>query len=525
MATISVGRPEFARRGLATLALPLALWGLFVVLFWPFTEDDAFILFRYAYNWASGHQFVFNYPGIPVDGYSSFAWTFLFGSLSRLGVPWDLEFTAKLLGTLFGIATLLLIWRLPDFSAQPAPTRWTALLLAAVAPPLIVGAIDGLETSMYVAVQMTLVWCWLCDVRHGTLSLLSGLLGGLLTLVRPDGVVLPVLLLGAFLWMRRADGPALLRASAQMAAGFTLVVLPHFLWHLKLYGHPLPNTFYVKTGGHPDQLFAGVLKISSALKECGGWATIMIVAIAFAGRVTAYHVALVAVVVSRSLFTIWSGGEIMGHQRFFAPALPAYFLLFQLGMDQLDRGFSTALTEWPRSWPRRCFRLAPLVIVAYMISRPVLDTRRESMEYVQAMQRAHIRLGRDLRAEAPPGAKVAIGDAGAVPYYSGLYSIDILGLNDSYLAHLPGRYTQKMDVDYVLGQKPDFVVVVSKLPAEQGFVPEYRVDGLLQTALAQTPAYALWRVYEFKEHYFLWVYRRGDPRLGPHGAKAPPGRG
>lgn len=506
MATTALAKPTSPWSGRASLVLALGLWGSLIALFWPFTQDDSYILYRYARNWAEGHHLVYNFPGVPVDGYTSFAWTLLLGVMARLGLPWDLDVSSKVLGTVLGIATLLIVRKLPDFAEHAAPTRWTALLLTAVAPPMIVGTIDGLETPLYVLVQMALVWCWVRDMRRERHSVLCGLLGGLLTLVRPDGVLLRGLLVGASLWMRRTEGHARLPRLLPIAAGFALIFLPYFIWHFRFYGHPLPNTFYVKSGGHPDQLFAGLLKISAALKESGGWATIMIVVLAFVGRSSPYRLALSAVIVSRALFTVWSGGEVMGHHRFFAPALPAYFLLFQLGMDQLDQGFAVARADWSRSWSRRVFRLAPLIIVAYTISRPLLDTRRESLQYTEGMQRAHIRLGHDLAREARAGARMAIGDAGAAPYYSGLYNIDILGLNDEYLAHLPGRYTQKIDVDYVMDQRPDYIVVVSREPPEKGFVPEYGVDQALQTAIARSSAYSLWRVYQFKDHYFLWVY-------------------
>jgi hypothetical protein len=249
----------------------------------------------------------------------------------------------------------------------------------------------------------------------------------------------------------------------------------------------------------------------------------MIVVLAFVGPGSTYRFALLSVLASRALFTVWSGGEVMGHHRFMAPALPAYFLLFQLGIDQVDRGFAGAPSgDWSRSWQRNLFRLAPLVLVAYTIIRPIPDTRRETTQYTDGMKRAHIRLGHELRTDAPAGARIAIGDAGAVPYFSGLNNIDILGLNDPYLARLPGRYTRKIDVDYVLRQDPAYVVVVSREPPERGFVPEYFVDGALQQAITRSATYALWRAYPFRERYYLWVYRRrGVPdRSGVDGKPA-----
>ena len=66
--------------GLVTrLVLIAALaWAAADVLRLAWTCDDAYISFRYAWNWVHGHGLVFN-PGEtdPVEGYTNFLWTLL----------------------------------------------------------------------------------------------------------------------------------------------------------------------------------------------------------------------------------------------------------------------------------------------------------------------------------------------------------------------------------------------------------------------------------------------------------------
>ena len=72
-----------SRRSL--LGLPAKAWLLIAVLifvlhavyYWSWTEDDAFISFRYARNLVDGQGLVFN-PGEKVEGYSNFGWVLAF---------------------------------------------------------------------------------------------------------------------------------------------------------------------------------------------------------------------------------------------------------------------------------------------------------------------------------------------------------------------------------------------------------------------------------------------------------------
>jgi len=62
-----------------------------------------------------------------------------------------------------------------------------------------------------------------------------------------------------------------------------------------------------------------------------------------------------------------------------------------------------------------------------------------------------------------PGSTIAVEGAGRIPYFSGLYTIDMLGLNDTHIAHMDTDYFRipghsKFDPEYVLGRRPDFII-------------------------------------------------------------------
>lgn len=496
----------FARSWKSAIGLigVLGIWGVMLMLYWPYTVDDAYIIFRYARNWSRGLGLVYN-PGVPVDGYTSFLWTILLGIGFRLGIPLEPDTVAKIWGLVFGSFTLFLVWRLPNFTGQSSPTRWIAVTFTAVAPSIVISSVDGLETPLYLVLQMALLVHWLRDIREGRLSLASGLLAGLLTLARPDGILLMPLLLLLFLWFRRPSQWATVwRTGLPFIIGWCFIYFPYFFWHWAYYGSPFPNTFYAKPGGHPDQILSGALRISANLQEIGGWATLIPVVLAFTEGLSPYNAVLVGTMFSRIVFHLWSGGEVMGHHRFLAPALPAYFLLFQHGLDTLE---SMLLSKDAR-WPRYAILLMPVLLSAYIAMAPLLDLRPALLQYAQGLEQAHIRLGRWLDRHTAPTARIAIGDAGAVPYYADRYTIDLMALNDAYLARLPARFGHKIDVIYVLSQQPDYVILLSGSSPQHGFRGLTPVDQAIYEAIAANPRYVLQDSYKFGETYFLWVFAR-----------------
>ena len=113
-------------------------------------------------------------------------------------------------------------------------------------------------------------------------------------------------------------------------------------------------------------------------------------------------------------------------------------------------------------------RNAPLRVSASILSLTLLMQLMQAGEDPRFLySREHfdrwVLLGRHL-ARSHPGATLATGAAGKIPYFSGLRTIDILGLTDPYIAHLepPGDTEllighSKYDMAYVLARRPDLI--------------------------------------------------------------------
>jgi hypothetical protein len=70
--------------------------------------------------------------------------------------------------------------------------------------------------------------------------------------------------------------------------------------------------------------------------------------------------------------------------------------------------------------------------------------------------------GKWLKMNADPKTVIAVGPAGKIPYYSELYTIDMWGLNNDYIAKTKSKRLQaghkKFDIDYVLSLNPEYII-------------------------------------------------------------------
>jgi hypothetical protein len=106
-----------------------------------------------------------------------------------------------------------------------------------------------------------------------------------------------------------------------------------------------------------------------------------------------------------------------------------------------------------------------------------------------------------------------VNHAGAVPFYSGLPTIDMAALNDIHIAQVAGRRHEKWDPGYVMGREPDFLVLnMRRKPVSGEYVPGYWGG---ETALVRHP--------DFKRYYvpaaepWAWEHRGLEMRGFPMG--------
>ena len=247
------------------LLIPVIVYTLHALIVFPYTNDDAFISFRYAENVAADRGLVFN-EGDALEGYSNFLWILFLELGIHLGVsPFLL---AKLAGALLGAVNLIFLYALTRKVLHETVGAQRAFL--ALFPPLILAfdrghvmwAVGGLETQ---AVMTLLLLGWYIlgeeiDRGGGLFSVVPFLL---LIFLRPEGLMyaIPVIALIGWNIMKQGADPVARTAKQPPALvnfffwGGTLVLMwaLYTTWRTNYFGDFLPNVVPAKASGGVGQ--------------------------------------------------------------------------------------------------------------------------------------------------------------------------------------------------------------------------------------------------------------------------------
>ncbi|NLG28083.1 MAG: hypothetical protein GX557_09240 [Chloroflexi bacterium] len=415
-----------------------------------FVQDDAFISFRYARNLSEGRGLTWN-AGERIEGYTNFMWVLLMALPIRLGL--DPVLAAYALGLACYAGSLLLSYAL---ARELCGSRWQALLV-----PLLIGlnhtfssyATGGLETQLQACALSGAALLTVRVIQRGERGVARQLLGvslcasaGLLTRLDSAVVLAPLYLalVGWLLKTRRGREAWQWAAAAVLPA---LAIVGGWLhWKLQYYGDVLPNTYYAKASSPAlsqglayvyrfvtfywlgPVLVLGVLRAFRSLPRSGeSRAT----SGASAKAPTNVLWWLGACVVLWLVYVVAVGGDFMEF-RFFVPVLPlgmvlAVWLVLQESWHATVRAalvLALALGGVMASWGHKGY--GGVESIAQLQGH--LSNANENWVGVGQA------LGERFGGTEKPGVLIATTAAGAIPYYSGLDTVDMLGLNDAWVA-------------------------------------------------------------------------------------------
>ena len=462
-----------------------------------FLTDDAFISFRYARNFAHGHGLVFN-PGFErVEGYSNFLWVMLLSAFDALGLaPESAAMPLSL------VATVLLWLVVVAFAARRRTGRnsdWTLLVPAfalAVTRSFAVWSTSGLETRVFelllVAGLLRMVTEIEATVRGEARLPLASWLLALAALTRPEGLLLAgwaFVVAGA--WLAR-HAPKSLGQFARRALPFVILVAAHFIFRRVYYGDWLPNTYYAKFGGHASWS-SGVRYLAAFALEYGVvlWMPLLAAGVlmnvrrgsplllwvmagvlpylAYVAAIGGDHFEyrMLDLVFPLAFVLIHDGVRAWVEERRSAVIMALAITALGLGLTVIplasSRGFpvgyqdgfpgaqlgrSAAADSWLSPDNDPVLRLPGFRQVA-TIHRDLL--RGLTLHYVGLRQEEHAAFLASVLPEAralarlrtrgvlPESLYVAMDCVGAIPYYSGLRTLDRLGLTDALIARSPSN--------------------------------------------------------------------------------------
>ena len=400
--------------------------------------DDPFITFRYGANLRDGLGLVFN-PGEQLLSTTTPLLALLLGALGAAFPTVDVAVLGYWLTlgalVLAGVLAGAVCWR----EGEPLP----ALLVpfAVVLTPSLVMSV-GQEAGLLLALGLASFYLW----RRRRLAWAGATLG-LLTLTRPDGVLLAAILLAVELARRR-------RAPVVAAVAFALVVAPWYLYAWRAYGSPFPfslaaKTAQAQTGWWPTIGSFLWAWLRNAVQQGPAYFALAAVGIAYAVKRARWVLLLLA----------WPVLQLVGYALLGVAAYPWYFaplhgvvgLLAALGAGGLSRLGRRFAPGWLPA-------AATFAVVSLALVGPGAQYVRATGRNVpDPKARQYEAIGLWLREHTAPGSLVAALEMGRLGYFSQRPMFDFVGLvRASVVEHL----RQKDLMWGIKSYQPDYVVAI-----------------------------------------------------------------
>lgn len=458
-------------------ALPIII---LLCLFWAwlnrFTPDDAFITFRYAKNLSEGQGAVWNPGEFPVEGYSTFLWMLLMSIPHFLGI--NVLAFAQTLGLVCMGGTMWFSFRIfrKHFSEKNA---LILLFLLGSNFTFASFSVSGMETQFFTLLFVFNLWLLsFYSFPETQFKRIHGYLLGfslaLLPLARPEGILLAGILGIAYLLQirKRGNNYSLL---VWLAMGFAWVLGLFLYWKFTFYGELLPNTFYAKTGN--PSIIKGFLYVLLFLASYFIPGILAILPGKWSSFKTSPLVKLAAVYLAIwTVYLIAIGGDFMEF-RMWIPMMPLIWLLigsvlFRVNLKQNLRWLALSLFFVSNIF--HAFTFGEAWYSGFVISQNRLqhEVAEPNLGLAAMGKKLHALLG------DKSTVRLAVSQAGALPYYSKLPCTDVLGLNDAWVARhgniasdAPGHH-RIAPLNHLLKEGVNLIVSRRYIKSNQA-IPEY----------------------------------------------------
>ncbi len=416
------------------------------LIYMPFISDDALISMRYSRRLASGNGLTWT-EGPRVEGYSNLLWVLLTAAGVCIGI--DGVVTVRLLGILSMIGVIFSI--LFTYRRNSRGVCIVVLLFAVLSAPIAVWTIGGLEqplVAFLLALSIPLTWR-IIDHREADagLFLTSSIPLAFLCITRPDGVLFTFAAVLVLLFSGHG------RKSFLLAVLPALFILFQLGFRLSYYGDYLPNTARIKIHPSAHYIFCGMKYILR-----GGFVLFPLSLFSFAATIIAIRKKHTRTLLPAAMALLWIiyliliGGDNFPAYRHFVPLIVLFTCISieELRQIKVRRVFSTVMMV---------AAALLLFIILQLTDSRIRTAREERWEWDGQV------IGLVLKeAFAEKEPLLAVTAAGTLPYWSELPSLDMLGLNDRYLAMNQGENKREglpghniCNPDYILEKKPDII--------------------------------------------------------------------
>jgi hypothetical protein len=432
-----------------TLIIVLAIAGfVFACVQLDLVQDDAYISFRYAANFLSGHGLVYNY-GERVEGYTNFLWVMLLAFFKGIFGVNFLTF-ARTAGVLFGVAILLLLAVMLKDRFTKVPPVYSGSLFVLLVTNLSFSywSVSGLETAAFTCMALASI---VSEYRRPQLTPILLIIA---TLLRPEGaLVFGIVLINRILQDRKIPWQYILL--------YSLPLMPFVVFKLVYYGSLFPNPYYAKSGVGLEYIKSGLEYVWYFARTAGVYGFVFLIPLLAIRNLWKRYSLLYLYVIIYTLYIIWVGGDVLKVYRFFVPVLPVLYFLFVLALVEF-----AALLNVSRKREYAVVVLGSLIFSATSfqgVYQYVKESRDTELNFMERMRFTSTMLKNTMG----PSFSLATSTIGIAGYQLlGHRVIDMLGLTDPYIARTPETIEgmsapwkeRRYNSGYLLAQQPDFIL-------------------------------------------------------------------
>lgn len=431
-------------------AIPaLIIYSIFCYLL-NFTQDDAFISYRYVANFLNGDGLVFNI-GERVEGMTNFGWVMYLIFWGKLGLDYIL--ISKISGFIFGGGIIVLTYLIAEKLFSDLEYKKYAIvasLLIGVNQSLAYWSIAGLETAAFGFFALWSFYLYLQKINLIIFTLLISVF------LRPEGAFVT----GLLILVEAITERKIPRFMLKSAFSALVLSLPYVAFKLWYYGSILPNPFYAKTGFTMTQLANGWEYISRFMQHYGLYGLPILIPILFIKKMSRQMLSVWLFTLIYLLYIMLVGGDVLKVHRFYIPLFGLYAILIVYALTLLFEKISFKSTEV-------FLPIVALLLVGltyYLPNDFIKDYNRLERLFVHKMSK----MANNLKDYDKSNFTVALPTIGVFGYeLIGHKIIDLVGLTDTTIAKhheppIPGMVTtwkeSKHNSKYILESNPEYIM-------------------------------------------------------------------
>jgi arabinofuranosyltransferase len=411
--------------------------------------DDPYIIYRYAENISNGVGFVYN-PGERVLSTTTPLFAVFLALIAKFGL--NIPKAANIISALSLTTGAIFIWSLSNSIKTPF-VGWVSLLIYPFFPLLL--TTSGSETPLY------LLFCIGAIVYYekGYLSF-SAIFAALATLTRPDGILIPLLLLIDYFIIKKQK-----KIPIKAIGFFFIILLPWIIFAFAYFGSPIPTTLATKQHqGLMDisqKFFPGFIDL---LRQYSSkWQYIYSSVFFLIGMIFSFYKSK-----RWLLFFSWSFLHfinyiflgVSGYFWYYAPLVPSFVIGIGLGFEAIINHLDPLVRE--KLFTRKSSFLSFFMLLIFII--PIIILFINSIIYLQKNRDKRLDIyktvGIWINQNTPKDSKIGVLEVGIIGFYAKRTMVDFAGILYPKVTELIKEDTNYQDVGIWTVEQfnPDYII-------------------------------------------------------------------